>query len=529
MSTTTDARPVSRYRRTAQWIRSNRVRVTVFAVLLFLFITALQGLDTEDWFITVMRGLSVGAITFLVASGLSLIFGLMDVLNLAHGELFMIGAYVGWSAYVRPDTVVDVLVPLLLLASPFLVTPLWRRVAGTIPAAGRARTLLGWGVIAAGVVIIVLMITRFPLVIWDPQVYAESPITYSLALDLGTLTPLDQPPFDGPAVLAIVGLLVGGAVMAVGGTMLRERPGLGLAPSRAQWVSAGVVLALGLALFAGNTALTDWLFGLSTTMRFFVAMGVAVVLGVAVGIVVEIVLIRPLYDRPIYQLMITLGLGFILIEVVREIWGRPEFTMPKPAAFNGTGEGCPGTGVGGLFGGCSTVEIFGGRLRTYNEAFIVLVGVVVLVGINLLLKRTRIGVIIRAGVQDPEMVQALGINVRRVFTMVFAIGAGLAALGGVIAAPSIGLSPEMGGRLLLLAIIALAVGGLTSFSGAAAGAVLVGLLQQFIIRYGQTGISLPFLDEPFKPSPPLVPASTVMLMVIILLILPNGLFGRSDR
>jgi branched-chain amino acid transport system permease protein len=505
------------------------VEPQVFAVLAFLFLAALQGLDTDDWFITVMRGLSVGAITFLVASGLSLIFGLMDVLNLAHGELFMIGAYVGWTAYVRPDTVVDVIVPLLLLASPFLLMPLWRRLARLVPAGGRARRALGWGVIGVGIAVAVIMITRFPLVIWDPDVYAESPITYSLALDLGTLAPLPQPPFDGPAIVAIVGVILGGALVAVGGAVVRERPGLSLTPARGQWAAAGVLLGAGLVLHWGNTALTDWLFDQSTTTRFFIAIGVSVVLGVALGAVVEIVLIRPLYDRPIYQLMITLGLGFILIEVARDIWGRPEFTMPKPAAFNGTGEGCPGTGFAGLFSGCSTVEIFGVRLRTYNEIFVVVVGIVVLVGINILLKRTRIGVIIRAGVQDPEMVQALGINVRRVFTLVFAIGAGLAALGGVIAAPSLGLSPEMGGRMLLLAIIALAVGGLTSFPGAAAGAVLVGLLQQFIIRYGQTGINLPFLDEPFKPSPPLVPASTIMLMVIILLILPNGLFGRSDR
>ena len=182
MTTTTDEARLSRSRRTAQWIRANRVRVSVFAVLAFLFLAALQGLDTEDWFITVMRGLSVGAITFLVASGLSLIFGLMDVLNLAHGELFMIGAYVGWTAYVRPDTVVDVLVPLLFLASPFLLMPLWRRLARRVPAGIRARRVLGWVVIGAGVAIAVIMVTRFPLVIWDPEVYAESPITYSLAV-----------------------------------------------------------------------------------------------------------------------------------------------------------------------------------------------------------------------------------------------------------------------------------------------------------------------------------------------------------
>ena len=86
----------------------------------------------------------------------------------------------------------------------------------------------------------------------------------------------------------------------------------------------------------------------------------------------------------------------------------------------------------------------------------------------------------------------------------------------------------MGARFLLLALIALAIGGLTSFPGAAVGALLVGLMQQFMIKYGQIGINMPFLEEPFKPSPPLVPASVVLLMVIILLLLPNGLFGRSE-
>jgi branched-chain amino acid transport system permease protein len=284
-----------------------------------------------------------------------------------------------------------------------------------------------------------------------------------------------------------------------------------------------------LVLHVAKASINDWVFGLSTTWRFFLAIAVATGVGAAVGAFIEVILIRPLYDRPIYQLMITLGVGFILIELVREIWGRPEFTMARPAAFNGTGEGCPGQGLGGFFSGCSTVEVFGSRLRVYNEGFVVLVGLLVLIGVTVLLKRTRIGMIIRAGVQDPEMVEGLGINVRRVFTLVFAMGSGLAALGGVLAAPSIGLSTGMGAVFLLGAIVALAVGGLTSFPGAAAGAVLVGLLQQIIIRFGQTGISLPGLSEPFKPSPTVVPAAAILLMVVVLLVLPTGLFGRSER
>ena len=515
-----------------EWIKRNRVRVTVFAVLAFLFVTALQGLEPEDWFATVMQGLSVGAVTFLVASGLSLIFGLMDVLNLAHGEIFMLGAYVGWTIYARFDTALDVLVPMLVFAAPFALLPLWRRTAAPIRArlAGtRGRRTVPWLLIVAGAAIALVGVTRFPLVMWDAAVYAQSPITYSLAIDLGTLAPLPVDAFSGTAVVAFLLVVLGGAAIAVGSAALTtSRP----EPGALSWRNPlGFVAAIAGAslLLATKTSINEWVFGLTTTWRFALAVVFAVAIGVVVGMLIEVVLIRPLYDRPIYQLMITLGVGFIIIEMVRDVWGRPEFTMPRPAAFNGAGEGCPGEGFSGLFSGCSTVDLLGGRVRSYNELLVVAVGLVVLVGITLLLKQSRLGMVIRAGVQDTEMVEALGINVRRVFTIVFGMGSGLAALGGILAAPSIGLSTGMGALLLLSALIALAIGGLTSFPGAAAGAVLVGLLQQFIIRYGQIGINIPGLSEPFKPSPTLVPATAVLLMVVILLIVPKGLFGRSER
>jgi branched-chain amino acid transport system permease protein len=273
------------------------------------------------------------------------------------------------------------------------------------------------------------------------------------------------------------------------------------------------------------------MYGLNSTWLFFIAIGVATLSGALLGGVVEATMIRPVYDRPIYQIMLTLGLSFIGIEIVRSMWGRPEFTMPKPELFSGSGDLCSKEVIDTaerLANHCSTIFMFDGRVRTYNEIFIILVGLVVLVSVWLLLQRTRLGMIIRAGVQDSEMVEALGINVRQIFTMVFALGVGLAALGGVIAAPSIGLSNSMGTSVLLLALIALAIGGLTSFPGAALGSVLVGLLQQFMIKYGQIGIPIPFLAEPFKPSPPLIPASTVLFMVIVLLILPYGLLGREE-
>lgn len=523
---TTDLSPT---RRRAEWLQENRGRIALLAVLLFLFLAAFSGLERDDWFSTVMQGLSVGAITFLVASGLSLIFGLMDVLNLAHGELFMLGAYVGWTVYTRFDTFIDVLVPTLVVIAPFALLPLWRRMALPMQRTAVTRRVDGWGLLAAGAAAVAVAATKFPLVIWSAEDFARSPGNYSVQVDLGTLAPLEADAFSWPPLLAFLLLLVGGAAIALGLSVFAGSHGerSSIRPGHI----VGFVGAIGAAivLLVAKGAINEWVFTLSTTWRFVGAIVVSVALGAAIGAFIEVVLIRPLYDRPIYTLMITLGAGFIIIEMVREIWGRPEFTMARPAAFNGTGEGCPGQGLGGFFSGCSTVEVFGSRLRVYNEGFIVLMGIVVLVGVTVLLRRTRIGMVIRAGVQDPEMVEALGINVRRVFTQVFALGSGLAALGGVLAAPSIGLSPGMGAVFLLSAIVALAIGGLTSFPGAAAGAVLVGLLQQVIIRFGQTGISLPFLDEPFKPSPTLVPAAAILLMVVVLLVLPKGLFGRTER
>lgn len=512
-------------------LKANRTRLITLAVLAFLFFTAVQGMETDDWLITILRGLSVGMITFLVAAGLSLILGLMDVLNLAHGEMFMVGAYVGWTVFVRPDTFVDILSPLLLTVVGFVLLPVWRVLIQRIPMLKAQARIWPWLALILGGAILWIAYARFPLAIWNPEVYAESPITYSLALSQDNLVLESvRPPASWP--LGVLGTLLGGSLLAlaIAGFGLRQQAGtMSTYISRNTWISAAVLTTLGLITFFINSNITNFLLDISTTARFFVAMAVATGLGFVIGGLIEVALIRPLYDRPIYQLMITLGLSFIVIEVVRAIWGRPEFTMPKAALFNGSGDACPATNFGDLIANqCSTIVLFGGRIRSYNEVFIILVGFVVLLLVWLILQRTRIGMIIRAGVQDSEMVEALGINVRQVFTFVFAMGVGLAALGGILAAPSIGLSTDMGTRLLLLALIALAIGGLTSFPGAAAGAILVGLLQQFIIKYGQIGINLPFLAEPFKPSPPLVPASTVLLMVIILLILPHGLFGRNE-
>ncbi|HEX7972864.1 MAG TPA: hypothetical protein VF498_00520 [Anaerolineales bacterium] len=516
-------------------LRRNLTLWITLAVLAVLFVLALQGMGPQDWVITLLRGLSVGALTFLVASGFSLIFGLLDVLNLAHGTLFMIGAYIGWTVFVRPDTFVDLITPLALLAAGFALMPLWDRLvqAGGLPA--RFRRAWPWLGLLAAIGVLALALPRYPLRIWSTTAYDQSPVTYAFLADQGQYSLPGPVPFSGASSAVVLGgILLGSLLAALSLAGLAHRRGGPMAAANRRLprlpIAAGLGLViLGLAVFAFNAPLASALHSLNTTWLFLIAMLVTALTGAGLGALMESILIRPLYSRPIYQLMLTLGLSAIGIEMVWAVWGRPEFTMPSPAIFNGSGPGCPAKSLADLLARqCSTISILGGRVRTYNEVFIPLVGLAVLAGIWLLLQRTRLGMVIRAGVQDREMVEALGINVRRVFTLVFALGVGLAALGGVLAGPSMGLSSVMGDNLLLNVLIALAIGGLTSFPGAAVGSLLVGMIQQFIIKYGQIGIHLPFLAEPFKPTPPLVPASTVMLMVIILLILPQGLFGRKE-
>ncbi|MGE5141667.1 MAG: branched-chain amino acid ABC transporter permease, partial [Rudaea sp.] len=482
--------------------RRNRTRAILFAALLVFFLLAIGGMGTEDWIITLLRALSVAAVTFLVASGFSLIFGLMDVLNLAHGTLFMIGAYMGWTVYVRPDTFLGLAAPLALLAAGLVLLPLVDRLLARISLPEKPARILPWALLALGLLLVWFAFPRFPITGWDTQVYENSPIIFGSQLDEGILD-LPAPVTVDPSTFAlgVIAILLGGALLAAGLAAFARRNRAGSVAGRGipgRAVAASVVLiVLGVALSAFAQPLTQALVASGTTVRFFIAIVIATLAGAGLGALMEVSLIRPLYSRPIYQLMLTLGLGVVGREVVIAVWGRTQLTMAKPALFDTSGPGCPAQSIGDwLAHQCSTITFMGSRIRTYNEIFVILVGLIVLVAVWLLLQRSRIGMVIRAGVQDREMVEALGINVRRVFTFVFALGVALAALGGVLSGPATGVSDGMGESLLLSGLIALAIGGLTSFPGAAAGSLLVGLVQQFMVQYGQIGISLPFLSEP---------------------------------
>ncbi len=238
----------------------------------------------------------------------------------------------------------------------------------------------------------------------------------------------------------------------------------------------------------------------SVEVRFLAAIGGGVLLVAAIGAVMEAGLIRPLYERPIFQIVLTFGLAAIFLDFVERIYGRnPKQPLSPPPLLN------------------EKFTLFQQSLSVYR-LFIIGLGLAMMIGVYILLNRTRIGIIIRAGVQDPEMVQALGINVRRVFTLVFILGSALAALGGIALVPYQGATLEMGNQFLILAIVVVVIGGMGSYEGTAVASIVVGLTRAVAEQ-----LSLEHFDAPV-----LAETSILLLMIAVLLVQPSGLFGRGE-
>jgi len=308
-------------------------------ILLLLPLLAIQ---PKTYLTLTIAGLAMGMLLFLVASGLSIIFGLMDVLNFAHGALFAWGAYVGFSVF-----------QLLM-----------------------------------------------------------------------------------------------------------------------KWVEADSVLQ--------NLAV------------FLMAMVAAMVTVGILGIILERVVVRRVYGNHLFQILITFGATIVLVELIRVFWGPNDEVTTVPLTFSGNWD---------------IMDVIVSRYRI----ICIFLGAMVYGVIQLILKKTKLGTIVRAGVEDRDMVQAMGHNIYLLFTGVFAVGAGLAALGGVaMSIFSLQVYPDMGGTYLLFAFIIVIIGGLGSVTGSLVGALIVGLSYNYVaylVPWAAAGVN-------------------VLIMIIILLIRPTGLFQR---
>jgi len=315
-------------------------RELTIAGAIVLFLLPLIGIPGKTYLTLTIAGLAMGMLLFLVASGVSVIFGLMDVLNFAHGALFAWGAYVGFTVF--------------------------------------------------------------------------------------------------------------GYLM--------------------KWVEADSVLQ--------NFA------------AFFLAIVAAMVVVSLVGIVLEKVIVRRVYGSHLFQILITFGATIVLVELIRVFWGPNDEVMTVPLTFSKSWD---------------IMDIIINKYRVICIA----VGLVVYGVIQLILKKTKLGMIVRAGVEDRDMVQAMGHNIFLLFTGVFAAGAALAALGGLtMSLFSLQVYPDMGGTYLLFAFIVVIIGGLGSVTGSLVGALIVGL------TYNYVAYLVPWAAA----------GANIMIMIIILLIRPTGLF-----
>ncbi|HEY5209550.1 MAG TPA: branched-chain amino acid ABC transporter permease [Stellaceae bacterium] len=322
------------------WSKARLGDVAPHLLLPAIVLAALPVMGVSNWLVLTVAGLAMGAMLFLMAAGLTLIFGLMDVLNFAHGAFITLGAYVG----------------------------------------------------------------------------------------IGVLAPL-----------------------------------------------------------AGWTSADSWTLNLAA---FGIAVVVAMAVSGAVGYGFERVIIRGVYGAPLRQVLVTVGGLIVAQQLFVVLWGPNAIPLIKPTAFRGS-----------ILLGSAAIE----KYRLVALAL----GLVVFVALHLMLNRTRVGLLVRAGVENREMVEALGYRIRRLFIGVFVLGTALAGIGGVTWALYQELvTPQIGGDMTILVFIILIIGGLGSVGGSLVGAMLVGLTANYVGFLAPT-VSL---------------GSNILLMVLVLLWRPRGLF-----
>jgi branched-chain amino acid transport system permease protein len=228
---------------------------------------------------------------------------------------------------------------------------------------------------------------------------------------------------------------------------------------------------------------------------FLVAMAAGTLFMLLVGLLMERVIIRHFYDRPHEdQLLVTFGLSICFVELVRFFFSSQSKTVPSPAMFSGI------TNMGVM------------AYPTYRLALVGIVAIALLV-MYIVLYRTKLGMIVRAGIEDAIMVDSLGINVHRIFMSVFGIGAMAAGFAGVVNAPVVSLSPDMGEAILVQTFVVVVIGGVGSFPGAILGGLIAGEI-----------ISLTSMVNPGYAYVMLFAA-----MTLVLLVRPHGLLGTRDR
>jgi len=266
------------------------------------------------------------------------------------------------------------------------------------------------------------------------------------------------------------------------------------------------LLAIGLSLIFGMMGVVNFAHGaffmvgaflgvyfLGMTGSFWLGLVIVPLVTGLLGMVTERLFVRPLYGRGVdYPLLLTFGLSYVLIEGIRMLFGIEGLPTATPVQLRGA------------------VNIGIGLFPLYR-LFLIGAAATVIFGLWLFVEKTRYGLIIRAGSRTPDMVRVLGVNMSRIWLIVFGLGTAIAGLSGALAAPIRGVNPEMGIPVLAESFVVTVVGGLGSLLGAVTAGLLVGVV------YSMTSLFAPDFAD----------LSVFVLMAVVLLIKPQGLFGKS--
>jgi branched-chain amino acid transport system permease protein len=279
-------------------------------------------------------------------------------------------------------------------------------------------------------------------------------------------------------------------------------------------LSAGLTLVFGIMNFVNLAHGCMYMMGayfaataLAASGSFVVAAGVAVLGGGLLGIVIERLMAQHLYMRDhLDQVLATFGLILFFNELARWIWGASPVFMSVPPALSGT------------------VSILGVTYPTYRF-FIILVGLLCAVGCWLLISRTRVGMLIRAGSVNPTMVSALGVNIGLLNALIFSLGGALAGVAGLMSGPILSVQPGMGEPVLILVMIVIVIGGIGSIQGAFYAALMVGLID----TAGRAFLPMllrEFIDRSIAQAagPAIASMLTCIFMATVLALRPRGLF-----
>jgi branched-chain amino acid transport system permease protein len=230
---------------------------------------------------------------------------------------------------------------------------------------------------------------------------------------------------------------------------------------------------------------------LSIKFNFWVAATVATLVVAAFGGLIERLLLRRLPGDQLAQVLVTLGISFMVADFCLMAWGGDPINVTTPE------------GLGGFVR-------FGTLAFPLYRLAVIAIAVVVAIGLWMLLDRTRLGAMIRAGVDDPDMARVVGIRVSQLFTIVFALGAGLAAFAGIVGGPILSVYPGLDQDMLPLALVVVILGGTGSLLGSFVGSIIVG----FLYNFGQALL------------PELAYFVLFLPMLLVLILRPQGLFGR---